>query len=356
MFDSPNFYPKSNFGTGFQANTNGFVHHRLHTIKDACHVEYITGVYRLTAINIKIARNNEPFVLLRLSDNTGDIDAILWPERKAHDWQPPYANSLNECFYVTGKVEYFKPRKGFANLYLPSNPLVRGTIVIDDIRRATQDDIKNTKALATLPRLWCPNKAIFEKLIETAENIENTPLQRFVCRVLEQPLVAKKFLTAPASTKYHHSYPGGLLEHSIEVACIVNNIELYRSATEKELATVAALFHDLGKIRSYDDNGYMSLNGRLTDHSAQTLEICAESLAVLEQEEYRYAEALRHIWTCATPGARYGQPAKFAIAHAVQAADRLSAEFGNENVAFSNANSCTQKSARIGQLEYLRVV
>lgn len=325
------------------------------TIEESIGANYMNGVFRITAVNMKLAKNNEPFVILRLSDKTGDIDGILWPERKAHNWQPPYANSLNQAFVVSGKVEFFKPRSGFSHFYLPSNPLTKGTVIIDDIRHASENELQKTKPLATLPRVWCPNRTIFERLIETVAGIQHLQLQRFVCRVLEQPLIAKKFLTAPASTKYHHSHPGGLLEHSVEVACIVNNIELYRSPTERELATVGALLHDIGKTRSYNDNGTMSLNGRLTDHSAQTLEICAESLAILEQNEYRCAEALRHIWTCASPGARHGQPAKLAIAHAVQAADRLSAEFGNESIAFSN-NTTNQKSARLGQLEYLRVV
>src|SRR5690606_37084166 len=54
------------------------------TIEESIGANYMNGVFRITAVNMKLAKNNEPFVILRLSDKTGDIDGILWPERKAH--------------------------------------------------------------------------------------------------------------------------------------------------------------------------------------------------------------------------------------------------------------------------------
>ena len=61
------------------------------------------------------------------------------------------------------------------------------------------------------------------------------------------------FFTAPASTKYHGAYEGGLAEHSINVYC-----ELKRLCTiypEIEIAedrlAVVALIHDLCKVNMY---------------------------------------------------------------------------------------------------------
>ncbi len=61
------------------------------------------------------------------------------------------------------------------------------------------------------------------------------------------------FYTAPASTKYHGAYEGGLLEHSIDVY-----EELQKVLTtypeikiDKESALICALFHDLCKVHFY---------------------------------------------------------------------------------------------------------
>jgi 3'-5' exoribonuclease len=320
----------------------------IKTIAQSINDGYLSGLYRITGVIVKIAKNGEPYVSIRLSDSTGDVHAVLWPERKSLNWNPPYRDSMNSCVYASGAVNYFSTSTNTN----PANK--KPIIVVNEIRLATEKELDEAPALTTLPRLYCPNKDVFNKLINTARSLENPPLKRFVCRVLNQGQVFQTFLQAPASTKYHHSYPGGLVEHSVEVACIINNIELYRSPTEKELAIVGGLLHDVGKVRSYNSFGNMSLNGKLTDHNAQTLEICADALKELDSDNYKLAEALRHIWTCSSPGSRYGRPSKFAIAHVVSTADRISAEFGNENAAFASAPT-NQNLAKLGQLEYCRL-
>ena len=61
------------------------------------------------------------------------------------------------------------------------------------------------------------------------------------------------FYTAPASTRYHGSYPGGLLQHSLNV---YDELKRVLSAypeikCEEESAVICALFHDFCKINYY---------------------------------------------------------------------------------------------------------
>jgi HD superfamily phosphohydrolase YqeK len=60
------------------------------------------------------------------------------------------------------------------------------------------------------------------------------------------------FFTAPASTKYHGNYEGGLCDHSIGVyERLVRLNEIYEARVEPESAAIAALFHDVCKIDFY---------------------------------------------------------------------------------------------------------
>ena len=78
------------------------------------------------------------------------------------------------------------------------------------------------------------------------------------------------FFTAPASARYHGSYPGGLCEHSLNVYhCLVDYLsrervqELYGLEYSDESIAIVALLHDLCKIGCYkpgtrnvkDENG-----------------------------------------------------------------------------------------------------
>ena len=67
------------------------------------------------------------------------------------------------------------------------------------------------------------------------------------------------FFTAPASTKFHGSYPGGLCEHSVNVYdCLKDYLERPRVAElygldeySPETVALVALLHDLCKIGCY---------------------------------------------------------------------------------------------------------
>ena len=66
------------------------------------------------------------------------------------------------------------------------------------------------------------------------------------------------FFTAPASTRFHGAYEGGLLEHSLNVySCLVDFLarprmkELYGIQYSDESIAIAALLHDLCKINFY---------------------------------------------------------------------------------------------------------
>jgi len=88
-----------------------------------------------------------------------------------------------------------------------------------------------------------------------------------------------EYLIAPAAKGFHHAYPGGLLEHSLEVAefCI-SDYELMKNykyeALNIDLLVSAAILHDLGKTEEYvvtdvvDDKTYYAFTetGKMIGH------------------------------------------------------------------------------------------
>lgn len=66
------------------------------------------------------------------------------------------------------------------------------------------------------------------------------------------------FFTAPASTRFHGAYEGGLCEHSLNVySCLVDFLarprmkEMYGIEYSDESIAIAALLHDLCKVNFY---------------------------------------------------------------------------------------------------------
>jgi hypothetical protein len=86
------------------------------------------------------------------------------------------------------------------------------------------------------------------------ENIKREGADKLLAYLTDQ----SDFFTAPASTRYHGSYEGGLCEHSLNVySCLKDFMarprmkEMYGISYSAESIAIAALLHDLCKINFY---------------------------------------------------------------------------------------------------------
>ena len=88
-----------------------------------------------------------------------------------------------------------------------------------------------------------------ERFLELLSNIDREGMDELI-KFLEK----SDFFKAPASTKFHGDYEGGLLEHSLKVYDILCNkvkiLDIDYSVNEDTLKIVA-LLHDLCKVNFY---------------------------------------------------------------------------------------------------------
>lgn len=82
--------------------------------------------------------------------------------------------------------------------------------------------------------------------------IVNTNIKRDGIDKLVNYLEKSDFFTAPASTRFHDSYSGGLLDHSLRVYDRLKElVDFYKINATEETIAIIALFHDLCKIDFY---------------------------------------------------------------------------------------------------------
>lgn len=100
-----------------------------------------------------------------------------------------------------------------------------------------------------------------------------TGIGKFVDKEFETYLLANGFFSAPASTKYHGDYEGGLFDHSFTVMNILvelsakNNLKWQRA----ESPFIVGMFHDLCKIDQYRiDNSEPYTVGEATRYEYRT--------------------------------------------------------------------------------------
>ncbi len=157
------------------------------------------------------------------------------------------------------------------------------------------------------------------RLVQIVEKIAYPELKHFVNSTLMQGRIMLPFLRNPASLNHHHNYVGGLLRHSVGVAELFAE-KGHGKKEEKALGIVGALLHDLGKTQTLAASMMYRATGTLVNHDFLTLELCATPLEKLSKQNSRYADILRHIWTCNK--GRYAYISKLDVATQVQYFDR----------------------------------
>ena len=160
-------------------------------------------------------------------------------------------------------------------------------------------------------------------------------------------LQSSDFFTAPASTRYHGAYMGGLLEHSLNVYdCLCDYLarprvkEVYGLEFSEETVAVVALLHDLCKVdfyvestRNVKENGvwksvpYYTIDDQLPyGHGEKSVYIASGYMRLTRDEAFaiRYHMGFSGNEEVNTVGQAF---AKFPLAVALATADMEAAYF-----------------------------
>lgn len=140
-----------------------------------------------------------------------------------------------------------------------------------------------------------------EQVLMDLINSVPTVLRDFLLAVFSNKEITTKFCSLPASKSHHHSYPGGLFDHSME-CCINAGIAARRSnRLEASIIAVAALFHDIGKIKCFKQNGNKTVLGMNVWHEYLNLEVLAPYLSILDKKNPSVGALFRRLITSSNP-------------------------------------------------------
>lgn len=251
-------------------------------------------------------------------------DAVYCESRYGH----PYLKfTMEDC---SGSLPaYVWDENIYRGLYLPNYALVQvdgTTRVFNGQLRANLSRImpvrekREGEVLRLIPQSLCPIPNLLSDLKYVLRQITIPVLQNFVEAVLADDGIAFAFISAPASLRHHHNYPGGLLHHSLDsIQMLERHREFPRDSYE--LGIVAMLFHDIGKIMTMTSLMTRTSLGSCMDHDKLTLEVLSPYLRSLEQQWTKGAQELRYLLTW-----KINKPVpKYDMADLVACCDRLSA-------------------------------
>lgn len=222
-----------------------------------------------------MARNGKPYLTLKLMDRSGEIEGRVWDR----------VEELSGCFDKDDFIQV----QGKASMYLGKMQLVvQGLQKVED----AQVDLADYLPVA--------ERSVEDMLAELRRQVESlqTPCFRELMDLfLRDEDFMRGYTSAPAAKAIHHVYLGGLLDHSLAVARLVDDICRHYSEVNRDLLLIGALLHDIGKVaelcyaRAF---GYTDA-GKLLGHIAIGFQMLDGKLAMLPDFPQDLALLLKHL-------------------------------------------------------------
>jgi 3'-5' exoribonuclease len=132
-----------------------------------------------------------------------------------------------------------------------------------------------------------------------AGELAHPGLREVVGRFVHDEEIRTRMRTLPATLDGHHSYAGGLLEHTVGVATICRETAQLHPRLRTDLLLAAALLHDVGRTRELGRAPTFrpTEEGRLLGHVHLGLRLIEERAGALEaavRAELLHAVATHH--------------------------------------------------------------
>jgi len=240
-------------------------------IRDLSPNSQVEGRYLVLRKELRQGGRAGFFLDLTLCDSTGRVPAKVWEN----------ASAISERFQQGDVVEV----TGVAETYRDELQLR-----LTNLRPLSPEEIDPTEFL---PRSDKDLDALERRLADLVKSVGNTHLRELLLALFRDQDFRRSVCTAPAAKALHHSYIGGLLEHTVEVAELCEKVAELFPQLDRDLLLAGAILHDIGKLDElswqtafdYTDQGHLLghlvLGDRRVRQEADGIEGFPEELKLL---------------------------------------------------------------------------
>ena len=210
------------------------------------------------------------YLALELVDPTGKIEARVWNDVELLDGRFVEGDAVR----VLGRVEKFRDR--------------------------LQLDVRSLEAADVDPASLTPSiRRDPEELVGFLEFLVAEISHSGLAATVRNVLADRELAAYPATPDDHHSYAGGLLEHTVGVATLCRETAQLHPRLRGDLVLAAALVHDVGRTLELGRGPAFAVTeeGRLLGHvhlGARLIESRAEGLSAAQVAELVHCVAVHH--------------------------------------------------------------
>lgn len=231
--------------------------------------EQVDQIFLVADKQLRVNRNGNLYLQLRLTDKTGSLTGMLWN-----------ANEQMADAVATGGYARVQGTTQIHNGQLQ--------MIVTRVEPAEQRHVDEAD-FATVTSEEVDRLA--RRLAELLRGVKNVHLRNLAeCFLTDDDFMAR-FTAAPAGIKNHHAYRGGLVAHVVSLMEVCRVVAPLYPELDADLLLLGAFLHDAGKIDelSFDRELAYTDEGQLIGHVVLiigTLEAKAQEAAKLSGEEF----------------------------------------------------------------------
>jgi 3'-5' exoribonuclease len=230
----------------------------------------VEGIFAVKAKRRLRTKAGAPYLALELVDPSGRIDARVWNDVELLDGRFGEGDAVR----VLGRVERYRDR-----LQL-------------DVRTLESTDVDPSSLTPAARRDVAELQGFLEFLVDELSHPGLAATVRAV-------LATSDLAAYPATPDGHHSYAGGLLEHTVGVATLCRDTAQLHPRLRSELVVAAAIVHDAGRTLelSAGPSFAPTEEGRLLGHVQLGLRLVdgqAAGLSPAQKAELLHCVAVHH--------------------------------------------------------------
>ncbi len=234
-------------------------------------------------------KDGNNFLNVTLSDKTGNLKGVMWDQV---DQVLATGLSSGDFVQIMGNVNEYRGDR---------------QLVIKKMTACPADSIDSSDFL---PKTHHNIESMFNRLVELTAAMQTEHVKELFSQFWNDEGFVHKFKTARAAKKMHHAYIGGLLEHTLSMAILVERIAGHYGGIDMDLLLSGVILHDIGKIKEfeYDHRIDYSDAGRLLSHiviGLQMLESKIENVINFPEEQ---ALLLKHLIVSHHGAREFGSP------------------------------------------------
>jgi 3'-5' exoribonuclease len=221
----------------------------------------VEGLYAVARKQRLRTRSGSPYLALELVDPTGKIEARVWNDVELLDKRFGEGDAVR----VLGRVERFRDRLQLEVRSLEPAEADPAGLVPEPKRDVDELD------------------GFFEFL---AAELAHPGLRVLLARFTDDADFRARLRILPATQDGHHSWAGGLLEHTVGVASLCREAAQLHPRLRGDILLAAALLHDAGRSVELDRGPLFlpTAEGKLLGHVHLGLRLIEERAGSLEPE------------------------------------------------------------------------